>query len=96
MTLTLTLEMETRLHKVAKMLGREPDATLLELINQALCQYEYARYELGEEEAREVLMALQESEADYAEGRSILLEDYEQQIQERRRARTNNDSKDTL
>lgn len=94
MTLTLSLEMETRVHKVGKMLGREPDKTLLELINQALCQYEYARYELGGEEAKEVLIALQESIADHAAGRTISLEDYEQQIQGRRRARKIGDAKD--
>ncbi len=87
MTFTLSPQIETRIHKVAQMLGREPDETLLELLNQALCQYEYGRYELGEEEAKEVLLALQKSAADFAAGRSILLEEFEQQIQERRRAR---------
>ena len=84
--------MEARVHKVAQMLGRAPDETLLELLNQALCQY--GRYELGEEEAKEALIALQESMADHAAGRSISLEDYEQQIQERRRARMINGVKD--
>ena len=94
MTLNLSPEMEARVHKVAQMLGRGPSETVLELLNQALCQYEYARYVLGEEEAKEVIIALQESADDHAAGRSILLEDFEQQIQERRRARKS--AKDTL
>ena len=95
MTLTLSPEMEERVQKVAKMLRRNPDAAVFELLNQALCQYEYARYELGEEEAQEVILALQQSADDFAAGRSILLEDFEEQIQERRRARRIDGAKDT-
>jgi predicted transcriptional regulator len=87
MTLTLSPQMEARVRKVAQMMGRDTDAAMVEMLNQALSQYEYARHELGEEEAKEVLAALQESAADFAAGRSILLEDFEEQIQERRRVR---------
>ena len=90
MKLTLAPQMEARVRKVAHMLGRDTDATMLDLLDQALCQYEYARYALSEEETKEVLAALQESAADFAAGRSILLEEFEERIRERRQAR--NDS----
>ena len=90
MILILTPQMEARVRKVAQMLGRDTDGTMLDLLDQALCQYEYARYVLSEEETKEVLAALQESAADFAAGRSILLEEFEEQIRERRQAR--NDS----
>ena len=56
MTVTLSLEMEARVRKVAQMRGRDADAA----------------------------------------GRSISLEDYEQQLQERRRTRKTDGAKDTL
>ena len=86
MTLTLSPQMETRVRKVSQRMSWDTDEAMIKMLDQALCQYEYARYELGEEEAKEVLIALQASMADHAAGRSISLEDYEQQIQERRKA----------
>ena len=94
MTLTLSAEMESRVRKVAQMMDMDSEAAVVEMLNQALSQYEYARHELGEEEAKEVIAALQESAADFAAGRSILLEEFEEQIQERRRVRKS--TKDTL
>lgn len=96
MTLTLSPEMEARVHKVAKMLRHTPVEAVLEMLNQALCQYEYARYEIGEEEAQEIIVALQQSADDFAAGRSILLEEFEAQVQERRRTRRIDGVKDTL
>ena len=96
MTLTLATDMEARVHKVAKMLRHTPTEAVLEMLNQALCQYEYARYEIGEEEAQEIIVALQQSADDFAAGRSILLEEFEAQIQERRKAKRSNGSEEAI
>jgi len=94
MTITLSPQIEARVHKVAQMIRQSPDEAVLDLLNQALSQAEYARHEIGAEEAKEVLSALQQSADDFVAGRSILLEDYEELVRERRQARDS--VKDTL
>ncbi|MDQ2799144.1 MAG: hypothetical protein M3Y13_05820 [Armatimonadota bacterium] len=86
MTLTLTPDAAERLRSVAAQRGQTPEEAISTLLTEA--EEDFAvPLAMSEEEAQQVLAALQKSEEDFAAGRWISLEDYEAQIKEQRRTR---------
>lgn len=79
MTLTLTPDAAERLRSVAAQRGQTPEEAISTLLTEA--EEDFAPLAMSEEEAQQILAALQKSEEDFAAGRWISLEDYKDQIQ---------------